>query len=97
MKPREDQDGRTVDVMRVLLTYALDPAIDVVKNKPCSNKKVQESVRLLLKQLIDYASKSLSAYTFNDPRAGIPSSSLSLSQDDDMNVKMKLGDWQCRK
>ncbi|KAI4367340.1 hypothetical protein MLD38_023088 [Melastoma candidum] len=95
VKPREDEDGRTVDVMRVLLSYALDPTIDVVENKSCLNMKVQESIRLLLKQLTKFGSKSLG--TFDDPGPGIPSSASSSHQGNDVNVKMKEGDWLCPK
>ncbi|KAL6566329.1 hypothetical protein OROGR_001944 [Orobanche gracilis] len=49
VKAREDEGGRTVDVVRFLSTYGLGS----VENKPCLNKKVKESVRTLLKEIVD--------------------------------------------
>ncbi|KAM0961101.1 hypothetical protein ACFX2I_020418 [Malus domestica] len=40
--------------MRFLLTYGLDPVIGTVENKPCLNKMVKESVRRLLKQMVEF-------------------------------------------
>ncbi|KAL2545875.1 zinc finger protein VAR3 [Forsythia ovata] len=53
VKAREDEGGRTVDVMRFVLAYGLDPVYCSVDNKPCLNKRVKESVRILLKEMMD--------------------------------------------
>ncbi|KAL5763161.1 hypothetical protein ACOSP7_019425 [Xanthoceras sorbifolium] len=57
VKAREDEGGRTVDVMRILLTYGLDPITGTVENKPCQNKLVKESVRRMLKEMVEYGAK----------------------------------------
>ncbi|KAA8529007.1 hypothetical protein F0562_033505 [Nyssa sinensis] len=55
VKECEDEGGRTVDVMRFLLTYGLDPITGSVENKPCLNKRVKESVRRLLKEMVEFS------------------------------------------
>ncbi|KAJ6312723.1 hypothetical protein OIU77_014281 [Salix suchowensis] len=60
VKAREDEGGRTVDVMRILLTYGLDYVSCTVENKPCQkNKMVKESVRRLLKELVGLSNDEL--------------------------------------
>ena len=59
MKARQDEAGRTVDVMRFLLTYGLDPITGTVDNKPCLSKLVKASVRRLLKEMVEYSTKEL--------------------------------------
>ncbi|KAL4302912.1 hypothetical protein GQ457_10G027340 [Hibiscus cannabinus] len=98
VKAREDEGGRTVDVMRILLTYGLDPVTGSVENKPCQNKLVKESVRGLLKEMVDYGSE--------DQQADIPNAAPSRrdasGQDHSttqghIKVPMKPGDWLCPK
>lgn len=57
MKAREDEGGRTVDIMRIVLTYGLDPINGSVENKPCLTKRVEESVRRLLKEIVEHSNK----------------------------------------
>ncbi|KAK8522666.1 hypothetical protein V6N13_115625 [Hibiscus sabdariffa] len=98
VKAREDEGGRTVDVMRILLTYGLDPVTGSVENKPCQNKLVKESVRGLLKEMVDYGSE--------DQQVAIPIAAPSRRdasvQDHSttqghIKVPMKPGDWLCPK
>lgn len=42
--------------MRLLLTYSLAPLVNSVENNPCLNKKIEESVRILLKEMVDITS-----------------------------------------
>ncbi|XP_073131078.1 uncharacterized protein [Henckelia pumila] len=56
VKANEDEGVRTVDVMRLLLTYSLAPLVNSVENNPCLNKKIEESVRILLKEMVDIIS-----------------------------------------
>lgn len=89
-----------MDVMRFLLTYGLDPISGTVENKPCLNKMVKESVRSLLKQMVDYSTRVMD---FHSPKSttlekGIPVNSHSSSQGKaHVNVPMKQGDWLCPK
>ncbi|EXC16426.1 Zinc finger protein [Morus notabilis] len=99
VKAQEDKGGRTVDVMRFLLTYGLDPISGTVENKPCLNKMVKESVRSLLKQMVDY---SMRVMDFHSPKStlekGVPVNIHSSSQGKGhVNVPMKQGDWLCPK
>ncbi|KZV32457.1 hypothetical protein F511_15715 [Dorcoceras hygrometricum] len=56
LKASEDEGVRTVDVVRLLLTYGLAPAVNSLENNPCLNKKIEESVRILLKEMVDMIS-----------------------------------------
>lgn len=84
VKANEDENGRTVDVMRYLSMYGLD------FNTGSSNKYVKESVRKLMKEMVEFSDKQ---------------SSLSLDRlsakhqmpDDQKPALMKQGDWICPK
>lgn len=100
MKAREDEGGRTVDVMRFLLTYGLDPIAGTVENKPCLNKMVKESVRTLIKEMVKYGmriqdSKLPKSMTLEKV---VPVRDYSGSQvKGHINVPRKQGDWLCPK
>ncbi|KAJ8555082.1 hypothetical protein K7X08_000017 [Anisodus acutangulus] len=85
---REDQGGRTVDVMRLLLTYGLDPITGAVENKPTLNKRVKESARKLLKEIVNFCSEELICET---------QKSISVQEEGQTNVLIKHGDWICPK
>lgn len=102
MKAREDEGGRTVDVMRFLLTHGIDPHTDTVGNKPSLNKKVKESVRRLLKEMVEYSTEELENDTDlpksmtlksveKSPKDAVPQEKYGV------NVPMKQGDWICPK
>uniref|UniRef100_A0A0R0HRU5 RanBP2-type domain-containing protein n=1 Tax=Glycine max TaxID=3847 RepID=A0A0R0HRU5_SOYBN len=57
-KAREDEGGQTVDIMRIILTYGLDPINGSVENKPCLTKRVEESGRRLLKEIVEHSNKA---------------------------------------
>ncbi|KAB2620064.1 hypothetical protein D8674_037024 [Pyrus ussuriensis x Pyrus communis] len=102
VKAREDEGGRTVDVMRFLLTYGLDPTTGTVENKPCLNKMVKESVRRLLKQMVVDSTQNIDS---NPPKSTSTTikrvasvSDHSIPQEKgQINVPMKPGDWLCPK
>ncbi|OMO60679.1 Zinc finger, RanBP2-type [Corchorus capsularis] len=98
VKAREDEGGRTVDVMRFLLTYGLDFITGSVENKPCQNKLVKESVRRLLKEMVEYGSQDLQP---DMPKAAPSRRNDSLrdhlSTEGHTKVPMKQGDWLCPK
>ncbi|KAL3830740.1 hypothetical protein ACJIZ3_019542 [Penstemon smallii] len=95
VEARVDEGGRTVDVMRVLLTYCLDPILSSVENKPCLNKKVKESVKTLLKEMM--------AIRVEDNERELPKATASEPENDinqetsQSNIPMKQGDWICPK
>nr|GMD72548.1 zinc finger protein VAR3, chloroplastic-like [Ipomoea batatas] len=65
VKVREDEGRRTVDVMRLLFIYGLDPISGLVENKPCLNERVKKSVRKLLKEIVEF-SKAEGGYETNN-------------------------------
>lgn len=100
VKAREDEGGRTVDVMRFLLTYGLDPIAGTVENKPCLNKMVKESVRNLLKEMVDYSTRIMHTDLLKSTSSKkvVPVKDQSISQEKShVNVPMKQGDWICPK
>lgn len=94
MKAREDEGGRTVDLMRIILTYGLNPIIGSVENKPClNNKMIKASLRRLLRELVEHSSKEDGSNISN------ASGRVNLNQQDKGMIKfqMKQGDWLCPK
>ncbi|KAG8382712.1 hypothetical protein BUALT_Bualt05G0105900 [Buddleja alternifolia] len=100
VKAREDEGGRTVDVMRFLLTYGLDPILGSVENKPCLNKRVKESVRTLLKEMVDIR---VEGDDREPPKVTTSERNLPVQENDNtqkrsqITVPMKQGDWICPK
>ena len=100
VKARQEEGGRTVDVMRFLLTYGLDPITGMVDNKPCLSKLVKASVRRLLREMVECSTKELDS---NLPKAtplkrvASAQGCSSLRENGHINVPMKRGDWLCPK
>ncbi|KDP38108.1 hypothetical protein JCGZ_04751 [Jatropha curcas] len=90
VKAREDEGGRTIDVMRILLTYGLDSIF--VENKAVQNKIVKDSVRMLMKEMVDYSSQPLDS-DLQDGKILKYGATL----ENHSNVPMKQGDWLCPK
>ncbi|XP_062118028.1 zinc finger protein VAR3, chloroplastic isoform X1 [Humulus lupulus] len=93
-----EADARTVDIVRVLLFYALDPIVISGGEKPVGRELVESSARKLLSELLELSETSVDP-SLPKPAAKVPKQkekSLSLT-DDDMsnNVEMKRGDWIC--
>jgi len=98
VKAREDEGGRTVDIMRIVLTYGLDPINGSVENKPCLTKRVEESVRRLLKEIVEHSNKEENS-NFPDSTEVVTGHVHPNEQDKgkiDVS-KMKQGDWLCPK
>ncbi|KAK6781865.1 hypothetical protein RDI58_019661 [Solanum bulbocastanum] len=95
--PREEQGGRTVDVMRLLLTYGLNPITGAVENKPSLNKKVEESARKLLKEIVNFSSEELFCETKKSTNPWNPSVQGDNQEEGQINVLRKHGDWVCPK
>ncbi|PIA26618.1 hypothetical protein AQUCO_09100050v1 [Aquilegia coerulea] len=100
VKAREDEGGRTVDVIRILLTYGLDPITSSVENTPCLNRKVKESVRSLLSEMVEFSIRKLEP----DSSVEVPSKRHSFLPEHScqphkgqMDIPMKQGDWICPK
>ena len=84
VKARKEEVGRTVDVMRILLTYGLDVITGNVENRACLNKTVKESIKILLNEVVEVDSR------------GPGSSTVKAAQRKGQSaVPMKQGDWNC--
>jgi hypothetical protein len=86
VKARKEEIGRTVDAMRILLTYGLDVSTGNVENRACLGKTVKESVKYLLNEVVEVDS------------SGSGSSIAKVAQHKGQSaVPMKQGDWNCPK
>ncbi|GFP84628.1 zinc finger protein var3 chloroplastic [Phtheirospermum japonicum] len=92
--------ARTVDIVRILLLYALDPLFISEENKSPGRELVESSVRKLLLQLTELGE------TYRNPdllkRASIISQRKKQPLDLPVNesskdIEMKQGDWVCTK
>lgn len=95
-----DAAARTVDVVRILLLYALDPLVISGENKPPGRELVESSARKLLSELVELGERP------PDPDLPMPASitpqrkkqSLDFSENETSeNIDMKPGDWVCTK
>ncbi|KAK6123677.1 hypothetical protein DH2020_042580 [Rehmannia glutinosa] len=92
--------ARTVDVVRILLLYALDPLVISGEGKPPGRELVESSARKLLSQLVELGE------THPDPDLPKPAKVTSQGKKQSLNsavnrssknVEMKQGDWACSK
>ncbi|MED6168698.1 hypothetical protein PIB30_013889 [Stylosanthes scabra] len=102
-------DARTVDVVRILLFYALDPVVLSGGEKPSGRELVESSVRKLLSQLIEFSESSPAPAPA--PSLPAPARSKSTAQNavaegqpltsttskSSKDVEMKNRDWICQK
>ncbi|XP_015966944.1 zinc finger protein VAR3, chloroplastic [Arachis duranensis] len=100
-------DARTVDVVRILLFYALDPVVLSGGEKPSGRELVELSVRKLLSQLIELSESSPAPA----PHAPVPARSKPTAQNAlaegrpltsttskfSKEAEMKKHDWICQK
>ncbi|KAF8378592.1 hypothetical protein HHK36_029940 [Tetracentron sinense] len=86
--------------MRILLTYGLDPITGSVENKPCLNKRVKESVRRLLNEMVEFSFKELDSdqpKVTPSKRRSSPPEHFTWQEKGQISVPMKQGDWVCPK
>lgn len=100
VKPRQEEGARTVDIMRVLLTYGLDPLVGSVENKLHMKKTVKASVRKLLKEVVELSATpldpSLPSPMPKQPLPRIKQLPLTLNKRPGItDIEMKKGDWLC--
>lgn len=102
MKARDDEGGRTVDIMRFLVTYGLDLTGEAVDNHASFSKTVKESVRKLMKEMKEFSDKEFSSGTVKGTsgqqhtRLDNKSTGHQIPKDK-RDVLMKQGDWICPK
>ncbi|KAL6001650.1 hypothetical protein ACLOJK_007390 [Asimina triloba] len=96
---KEDEAARTVDVVRVLLSYAMDPLVLSGGEKPPGREHVESSACRLLSQLIELSDTSPDP-SLPKPAVMTPIERERKIRDRDrqfLNVEMKKGDWICSK
>ncbi|KAF3437175.1 hypothetical protein FNV43_RR19928 [Rhamnella rubrinervis] len=95
-----EANARTVDIVRILLFYALDPLVISGEAKPVGRELVESSTRKLLSELLELSG------TDPDPELPKPAVEVrkknerSVNLMDDVlsqNVEMRKGDWMCHK
>ncbi|XP_038697196.1 uncharacterized protein LOC119994838 isoform X2 [Tripterygium wilfordii] len=100
IKAREKEGALTVDLMRTLLMYGLDPICATVENSSCQNTQAKGSVRRLLKEIVDYTTQEVVSDLPNDItlQGGLSEQDhLSTQEKGNIDIPMKLVDWQCPK
>lgn len=89
---RDDEGVRTIDVMRILLTYGLDSISPTVENRVCQTKHVEDSVRKLLRESVAYSLKD-----FESAETQIAGDELQPNSQDseERDPRKRPGDWHC--
>lgn len=100
VKARQEEGARTVDIMRFLLTYGLDPLVGSAENKLHMKKTVKVSVRKLLKEVIEFSATPVDPILPNPmAKQSLPrmkqSPLLPMKRPGITDVEMKKGDWLC--
>ncbi|KAL0541858.1 hypothetical protein IC582_021932 [Cucumis melo] len=85
-----DEGGRTLDVMRVLLFYGLDHISAIVENRPCLDKKANDSVRKLLKDIVEHSTGERESDLLKSKEA-------TSAENHDTSAPVTRGDWHCPK
>lgn len=97
----EEGQARTVDVMRILLSYAVNLVNLSGGENPSVKEDVQESARKLLSQLIELSDTTIDPSfpkpAVSTPAQKEPSQKISSRKKHPPNVEMKRGDWLCPK
>ncbi|KAB2054965.1 hypothetical protein ES319_A11G003200v1 [Gossypium barbadense] len=92
--------ARTVDIVRILLSYALDPLVISEREKPPGREHIDASARNLLSDLTKLSETSCDAEIPKPAAKARPRKEKQISGNDDAefkNVEMKRGDWMCPK
>ncbi|KAJ4815173.1 zinc finger (Ran-binding) family protein [Rhynchospora pubera] len=98
VKARKEEYGRTVDVMRILLTYGLGATNGLVQNQACLNKPIKESVKKLMGDMVELGLKQLDSSddkSLQSEKALSKHRGLNKNQMDKDQLPMKHGDWIC--
>ncbi|KAF8398984.1 hypothetical protein HHK36_014849 [Tetracentron sinense] len=93
-----EEAARTVDIVRMLLIYALDPLVLSGGEKPHGREHIETSARKLLSELIELSDTSLDPAlpkpAVKPPRQKEQSEKV-MDRGQSQNVEMKRGDWMC--
>lgn len=91
---------RTVDIVRILLSYAIDPLLISGAEKPPGRELVDGSVRKLLSQFIELGETVPDPALPRTPAKAPSQKQRAVSYNDDelsQNIVKKRGDWMCPK
>ncbi|XP_020587159.1 zinc finger protein VAR3, chloroplastic-like isoform X2 [Phalaenopsis equestris] len=94
VKPNEDEAGRTLDVMRILLTYGIDANNASEGKNSRLNLALNESIRKLLKDVVNLSIKGYGSVPEDERHRMASSRGIERPQN---SVPMKQGDWVCPK
>lgn len=100
--PREEEPATTMDVIRILMVYGLDPLIGSAENKLHKRKTVKESIRKLLKEVVRLSAIPLDP-NLPKPVVKKPAPKVKVPQPPPRkrvgrdDIEMKRGDWLCPK
>lgn len=95
-----EADARTVDIVRLLLFYAVDPVLISGAQKPAGREVVESSARKLLSELLQLSE------TARDPALAKPAAQIEKRKqrpssriDHELfhGIEMMKGDWKCLK
>ncbi|AEE35094.1 Ran BP2/NZF zinc finger-like superfamily protein [Arabidopsis thaliana] len=89
---RDDEGARTIDVMRLLLTYGLDSISPTVENRACQTKLVEDSVRKLLRESVAY---SLTDFESAETETAGDELQPNSQDIDERDPRKRPGDWYC--
>ncbi|RRT54588.1 hypothetical protein B296_00046813 [Ensete ventricosum] len=100
--PKEDEGPRTVDIVRILLSYAVNPKQLSGGENSAVKEQVQKSARNLLSELIKLSDTiidpTVSRPVMKSPSPKEPYQKVRSGKDRRAsNVEMKRGDWLCPK
>ncbi|KAL4196861.1 hypothetical protein AMTRI_Chr04g185270 [Amborella trichopoda] len=88
---KEEEGARTVDIVRILLSYAMDPVVLSEGGKPHGRENVEVSARKLLTELVELSDTPLDPALPTSVLKSIPEKLQKVM----MGQEMKKGDWIC--
>ncbi|CAN1856419.1 Zinc finger protein VAR3, chloroplastic [Linum perenne] len=94
-----EAEARTVDLIRILMFYALDPLVISDGQRPAGRENVEVAARKLLSEMVELSEKTADPAPIVNPVVSkkverkVQIEGRGLSE----NVEMKRGDWMCSK
>lgn len=100
MVPQDSEPPRTVDVMRLLMFYAMDPLVISGGQKPPGRELAEVCARKLLSKMVELSENTPSPAPLKQTaKAPLAEKKAVENLDDNMSAdsNMKRGDWMCPK
>lgn len=109
---KDNDKARTVDIVRILMSYAVDPTLQSGGTNPSITDAGQESARKLLRELIKLSDATMDpnlpkpevqptskkeSYEKSQSTSKSKHSEVTNMSKHSQNVEMKRGDWMCSK